>query len=46
VIERTCRPRKWATKAMCDPTVTGGAIFQSTTLMLMYQSGALSRFAE
>jgi len=28
------------------PTVTGGAVFQSTALMLMYQSGALSGFAE
>jgi hypothetical protein len=36
------RPRKVATNATCEPTVSGLAVFQSTLLMFSYQAVALS----
>src|SRR6266478_2075064 len=36
------RPRKCATNAIRDPTASGGGVFHSTDLMLMYHSGAFA----
>src|ERR1041384_2220731 len=36
------RRKKYATKSIRDPTRAGGGVFQSTSLMFLYQRGALS----